>query len=245
MSRVIVVGATSAIAQEAARMFAQDGASMFLVARDREKLAAVADDLRVRGATRVETSVINLLEWERHEELVESAAKALGGLDLALIAHGNLSDQAACESRVAEIVREMNLNCLSVISLATVLGNYFERQSYGCVAVIASVAGDRGRRSNYVYGTAKGAVDIFLQGLRSRLFPQGVAVVTIKPGLVDTPMTAALPKNCLFASARTVGLGVYRAMLKRKNVVYLPWFWRWIMAIVRILPEALFKRLNV
>src|SRR5262249_16898106 len=104
---------------------------------------------------------------------------------------------------------------------------------------------DRGRQSNYVYGAAKGGLSIFLQGLRNRLFSKGVHVVTVKPGFVDTPMTEEFPKNFLFASPETVGRGIYQAILKKKDVVYLPWFWRWILAVIKVVPERLFKRLSL
>ena len=125
------------------------------------------------------------------------------------------------------------------------LANRFEQSRGGCIAVISSVAGDRGRQSNYVYGSAKGGLDRFLQGLRNRLYRAGVAVVTIKPGFVDTPMTAALPKNALYASPRQVARGVYRAIEARRSVVYLPWFWRPIMLLIKLLPESVFKRLRL
>jgi short-subunit dehydrogenase len=127
----------------------------------------------------------------------------------------------------------------------TLLANYFEGQRHGCIAVITSVAGDRGRQSNYVYGAAKGGVDHFLQGLRNRLFRSGVAVVTIKPGYVATPMTAGIKKSPLFISAGRAGRSIHRAIERRRNVVYVPWFWRPIMTMVRWLPEAIFKRLQL
>lgn len=243
--RVLIIGATSAIAYETGKIFAAEGAWLFLAGRHPDKLAAVADDLHIRGAGRVETFALDLTERDRHQELLAKATEALGGLDAVLIAHGTLPDQRACEQNVTDMVNGFTTNCLSVIALVTLLANHFERQEYGTLAVITSVAGDRGRRSNYVYGAAKGAVDLFLQGVRSRLSRTGVSVVTIKPGLVDTPMTAALPKHFLFAAASTVGKGVYRAMLGRKDVVYLPWFWRWIMGIIKMIPEPLFKRMSL
>jgi decaprenylphospho-beta-D-erythro-pentofuranosid-2-ulose 2-reductase len=243
--KVLIVGATSAIAQETAKCFARDNAELFLVARDAEKLNAVADDLRVRGAKSVETFLLDISDLERHQEMFDAALAALGSLDMLLIAHGTLGDQHKCELSVAETLRELNTNAISVISLLTISANYFERQRRGCIAVISSVAGDRGRQSNYVYGTAKGAVSIFLQGLRNRLHKARVSVLTVKPGFVDTPMTAALRKGPLFARPSSVGKGIYLAMLKGRDVVYLPWFWRPIMFVVKSIPERIFKQLSL
>jgi decaprenylphospho-beta-D-erythro-pentofuranosid-2-ulose 2-reductase len=129
--------------------------------------------------------------------------------------------------------------------LLTLIGNRFEEQRNGCIAVISSVAGDRGRQSNYVYGAAKGALTVFLSGLRNRLVKAGVTVITIKPGFVDSPMTASFRKGFLWVSPAVVGRGVYRAIVSRKDVVYLPWYWRYIMMAVVLIPERMFKRLSL
>ena len=243
--RILIVGAASAIAQEAAKWFAKDGVEFFLVARSAEKLEDIGNDLKVRGAKRIETFVLDVNDLDRHQEMVETAISTLDGLDMVLISHGTLGDQQKCEKSVTETLKEFATNCTSVISLLTILANYFEQQRRGCIAVVSSVAGDRGRQSNYVYGASKGAVSIFLQGLRNRLDKSGVAVVTIKPGIVDTPMTAALKKGLLFANVRGVGQGVYQAMKKRKEVVYLPWYWRPVMFMLRRIPEPVFKKLSI
>jgi len=243
--RVLICGATSAIASEAARCFAASHDLLFLAARNPDKLSAIADDLRVRGATRVETAVVDLNDTTRHQALIDECAQRLGGIDAVLIAHGTLPDQHACQASFDAAHAELETNFLSVASLLTVAGNYCERQRAGAIAVISSVAGDRGRQSNYVYGAAKGAVSIFLQGLRNRLYPSGVRVITIKPGFVDTPMTAGFAKNFLWADAATVGQGVYRAMSRGSDVAYLPWFWRPIMLLIRLVPERVFKRLRL
>ena len=243
--KILILGATSAIAQETAKCFARDGAELFLVGRSAEKLEAVQNDLKVRGAKRAETFGLDLSDLDRHQEMIQAAIETLDGLDMALVAYGTLGDQHLSQQSVAKTLEEFTTNCTSVISLLTLLANYFEPRRHGCIAVISSVAGDRGRRSNYVYGAAKGAVTIFLQGLRSRLAKSGVAVVTIKPGFVDTPMTASLKKGLLFASPRRVGEGIYNAMKKGKEVVYLPWFWRYIMLIVRSIPEPVFKKISI
>lgn len=242
--RVLIAGATSAIAQEAAKEFAADGDKLFLIARNAEKLQVVADDLRVRGATQVETVALDLTDTDRHADVLDRAAEALGGLDIALIAHGTLSDQAACEQSYTLTEQEMRTNFLSVVSLVTLLANRFEAARRGTIAVISSVAGDRGRKSNYVYGAAKAGVTAFLSGVRGRLAAAGVTVITIKPGMVDTPMTAHLEKGALFATAEAVGQGVYRAIITGQEVVYLPRFWWVIMTVIHHVPEFIFKKLN-
>lgn len=242
--KVLIFGATSAIAQATTRHFAEAGDSLFLVGRNEEKLTALANDLRVRGASSVEQKTADLTQTEQHAALIQSALKALGGIDIVLIAHGILGNQKEAEQdyQVAEALYRTNL--LSVISLLTPIANLMEAQKRGTIAVISSVAGDRGRQSNYVYGSTKGGLNIYLQGLRNRLHPAGVQVVTLKPGFVDTPMTAGMKKNFLFAPPEQVGRGIYQAIRKGRNVVYLPPFWFWILLVVRALPESIFKRLK-
>lgn len=244
MQKILVIGATSAIAKAAARQFAAQGDALCLLARNQEKLDALASDLRVRGAGAVHAFLFEANDFASHGAVLDQAIQSLGGLDTVLIAHGTLGDQKACERDFNEALRELNTNAISVISLLTHLANYFEAQRRGCIAVISSVAGDRGRQSNYVYGAAKGMVSTFLQGLRNRLFKSGVHVLTIKPGFVDTPMTAAFSKGALWATPEAVAAGIVRAIAKRRDVVYLPFWWRWIMLAVRTAPEVVCKRLS-
>lgn len=243
--RVLIIGATSAIGGETARAYAERGARLFLTGRNPGKLASVADDLRVRGAAEVHSAILDVGQIPQHREVLDSAIEALGGLDVVLVAHGTLPDQAGCQLRVGDTIEALHINFTATAALLTELANYFEAQRSGCIAVITSVAGDRGRQSNYVYGAAKGGLERFLEGLRNRLHRSGVAVVTIKPGLVATPMTAAMKKNLLFADARRVGRGIYRAIEGGRDVAYIPWFWRPLMAVIRSLPEGLFKRLHL
>jgi short-subunit dehydrogenase len=245
MKKVLVLGATSAIAQSTVRLLSARGASLYLVGRNAERLEAVAKDARTRGATRVETEALDLDDLAQHEALVERAAAALGGLDGALLAHGILGNQEAAQRSYAEAEKVLRTNFLSAVSLLTPLANRFEVQKAGTLVVISSVAGDRGRQSNYVYGASKGALNVFLQGLRNRLARSGVAVVTVKPGFVDTPMTAAMKKNALFATPEKVARGIVRAADARKDEVYLPGFWGPIMFAIRGIPERLFKRMKL
>ena len=245
MQRILIMGATSAIAEATARRFAQRGASLFLVGRNVERLQAISEDLKVRGAALTGSMALDAREFERYPAMLEAASACLGGLDAALIAHGTLSDQLACQ-RSADLLRQdFDINALSVMALCTDLANLFEAQGHGVITVISSVAGDRGRQSNYAYGSAKAAVTAFTSGLRQRLFPKGVRVVTIKPGFVATPMTAAFRKGALWASPASVAADIVRAMSRGSGVTYTPWFWRPIMCIIRSVPETLFRRLRL
>jgi short-subunit dehydrogenase len=241
--RVLIVGATSAIASEVARRYAAGGASLVLTGRNPARLAAVGDDLRVRGAGSVETEILDLLDRGRHAAVVK---RAFGGpLDVALIAHGDLPDQQRCQTDPGEAARALELNLVATVELLTLLAGEFQAQGSGTIAVVTSVAGDRGRQSNYVYGAAKAGVGVFLQGLRQRLRATGVRVVTLKPGFVDTPMTAHLPPNPLASSPQRAARAIYRAIESHRDVAYIPWFWRPVMALIRAVPEALFKRLRL
>ncbi|MFP2908074.1 SDR family oxidoreductase [Pyxidicoccus sp. 3LFB2] len=245
MKKVIVLGATSAIAQATVRLLAARGASLYLVGRNAENLQAVAQDATTRGAAKVASQAVDLNDFAAHEAMVDAAYTALGGLDGVVLAHGVLGDQAEAQKSWAATEAVLRTNFLSAVSLLTVLANRFEAQKAGTMVVISSVAGDRGRQSNYVYGASKGALNVFLQGLRNRLAKSNVAVVTVKPGFVDTPMTAHLPKNKLFASPDKVARGLLRAADARKNEVYVPGIWALIMLIIRTIPETMFKRMKL
>jgi decaprenylphospho-beta-D-erythro-pentofuranosid-2-ulose 2-reductase len=240
--RILIVGATSAIAEALARRYAGEGAHLFLAARNRARLEAIAADLRVRGAPAVATATFDARARTGFEDLIGLAWDTLGGIDTALIAHGSLPDQAACTASPETALAELDVNALSVIGLLTPLANRMESAGRGTIAVIGSVAGDRGRQSNYVYGAAKACLHTFLEGLAHRLYPAGVKVITVKPGFVDTPMTAAFPKGPLWASSETVAGDVRRGIRQGRSVLYTPWFWRWIMLIVRSVPRPIFYR---
>jgi short-subunit dehydrogenase len=242
---VLAIGATSAIAEATLRLFAERGARFYLVGRSQEKLDAVAADLHTRGAAGVATCVMDLDNTSAHPAMLAAAAQSLGTIEMALLAHGVLGDQDEAQASYCAAEAILHTNLLSAVSLITWLANYFETMGRGTLAVISSVAGDRGRRSNYVYGASKGALSIFLDGVRSRLDRAGVQVLTIKPGFVATPMTAHLAQGPLFAQPSQVAKGILKAVERRQDVVYLPAFWALIMLIVRLVPRPLFKKLKV
>jgi decaprenylphospho-beta-D-erythro-pentofuranosid-2-ulose 2-reductase len=245
MSRILIIGATSGIAQAFARVRVPRGDELFLVARSDAKLQILAADLQVRGAQKIRTLAADANDFERHAPMIEAARHELEAVDVVLIAHGVLGDQRAAERDFKLAEQAYKTNFLSVVSMLTPIAAYFEVRRRGTIAVISSVAGDRGRQSNFIYGSAKGGLSLYLAGLRNRLHPSGVTVLTIKPGFVDTPMTAHLRKGALFASPETVARDISRAIDKGRNVLYTPAIWFWIMALVRLTPEAVFKRLKL
>jgi short-subunit dehydrogenase len=239
-SRVLIVGATSAIAAEVAKIYAARGARLHLLARNPQKLNALIQGL---GAGEHSYAVADFDDLGRVEELVDAAVRELGGIDVALIAHGELGDQERTEASFAAAEATLRTNLLSVIAFLVPLANLLEAQGSGSLGVITSVAGDRGRPRNYTYGAAKGALNIYLQGVRSRLFRSGVKVVTLKLGPVDTPMTATHTKNALFADPASVAAGIARALDAGAPEAYVPSFWSVIMPLVKNTPERLFQRL--
>lgn len=245
MDRVLIIGATSAIAEATARRYARNGARFFLVARNGQRLIAIAEDLKVRGAHDADTYVLDVNDVESHAAMLDRAWTALGGVDVTLIAHGTLPDQAACESSVSTALAEFTTNATSTIALLTATAIRMEADNQGTLAVISSVAGDRGKASNYLYGAAKAAVSTFASGLGQRLNKSGVNVLNIKPGFVDTPMTANFRKGLLWASADSVSASIVRAISRRKGVTYCPGFWRLIMFVITSIPEAIFRRIRL
>jgi len=245
-SRVLVLGATSGIAQAVARVYASEGARLALVARSREHLATVAADLSVRGAEVVLQRTADLCELERHRTLVAEAEQALEGLDVVLIAHGVLPDQRACQEEPRRAVASWDVNFVSAARLMEVAAERMSAAGQGTLAVLSSVAGERGRANNYVYGAAKAALNAYTSGLGQRLRGTGLTVVTVKPGPVDTPMLAGRAVNPrLVADVDVVGRRIHRALERGERVVYVPGKWRWIMAVIRALPIRLFERLKL
>ena len=244
MKRILIIGATSTIAEHCARIWAIRGDELYLIARNATRLQTIVADLKVRGASEVTAYCSDLNDMDRHDELLDAAESGMNGVDVVLIAHGTLSNQKSCENSVSETLTEIQSNALSTISLLTLIANRFEANKNGTICVISSVAGDRGRASNYVYGSAKAMVTAFTSGLRQRLHKSGVAVVTIKPGFVDTPMTAEFKKGILWAKSHTVAKKIITAIEKKKAEVYVPLFWWAIMAVIKGLPSKIFLKME-
>lgn len=243
MQRILIIGATSAIAEAVARGYARRAAALMLVGRNLERLQAIADDLATRGAHAAHVWVMDVNDTAAHAGMYEAALQALGGIDVVLVAHGTLPDQAACNISIDLSLREFATNGTSTIALCALLAEKLERGA--SLAVISSVAGDRGRASNYLYGSAKAAVSTYLSGLGQQLRPAGINVLTIKPGFVDTPMTAAFRKGPLWARPEAVARGIIQGVEKRRAVIYLPWFWWGIMQVIKHIPEPIFRRLTL
>lgn len=245
MKKILIIGATSAMAEATAREFVTQGPCQFyLLARDTQKLQAIQGDLQARGA-QVTTACLDICETAQHASALATAWQNLGVVDVVLIAAGTLPDQAACAASVDATKAALDVNGVAVVLLLTEIANRLEAAGHGTLAVISSVAGDRGRASNYVYGGAKAMVSTVLSGLTGRLAAQGVTVLDIKPGFVDSPMTAHIPKGGpLWATPEKVGKDIVRAIAGKRHVLYTPWFWRWIMLIIQHIPLAIFKKLK-
>lgn len=239
---IVIIGATSAIAKATARLYAKEGANFLLVARNQIGLQSLAEDLKVRGAHEVRCYPMDACHRDKFADLMALVKQRYVKVNIVLIAHGDLPVQEKAQMSADETWHAIDVNGTSVVALATLFANTLEAQKGGTLAVISSVAGDRGRQSNYIYGAAKAMLNTFLDGLRHRLHAGGVKVVNIKPGFVDTPMTAAFEKGPLWAQPETVAEGIRQAIEKGKSTVYLPWFWRYIMLIIKSVPEAIFVK---
>jgi decaprenylphospho-beta-D-erythro-pentofuranosid-2-ulose 2-reductase len=243
--KILVLGATSGIAEATCRIWAAQGASLFLVARNAEKLAAVAADLKTRGASYIDTAVADLDETEQHPALLAHAINSLTGMDIAYLAYGILGDQTHAEQDFNSAAQIIHTNFMAPVSLLTWLANFCVQRHAGTIAVLSSVAGDRGRKSNYAYGSSKAGLSAFLDGLRNRIDREGVTVLSVKPGPTKTAMTAGMPNSEKFADVDSVAESIVSAINKRKDTLYVPFQWRPIMFIIRNIPERIFKKLNL
>ncbi|MEZ4742450.1 MAG: SDR family NAD(P)-dependent oxidoreductase [Bdellovibrionota bacterium] len=244
--KILIYGATSAIVHETAKLFANENCDFIITGRDSSKLRTIEADLRARGAGKI-VSAVHDADYFLHckDIFLKKAIEDLDGLDIVIIGYGTLSKFKSEISDSDATLQTLNTNFMSIVVQLTYIANYFEEKRSGIIAVITSVAGDLGRKQNYIYASSKAGLSIFLQGLRGRMLRSGVSVVDIRPGYVATAMTSHLKKNFLFSSSQEVGEGVYRAIKARKGIVYLPRFWRFIMGILKMLPEKLLHRLNI
>jgi short-subunit dehydrogenase len=240
--RILILGATSGIAQQFGRQLVERRCQLVLVARNEERLSAVESDLRARGA---ETAclVADLSHTAEHAGLLERAWKVFGGIDLAFVAYGVFAEYDAAEEP-ATLLRLLETNFVSAAHLTSLLARKLS-ETGGKVAVITSVAGDRGRKRNYVYGSAKAGLSIFLQGLDHKHAGNGLRIVDIKLGMADTPMTAHLPASPLMVSAKQAVDSIVAGLERDQTVIYAPRMWRWIMLTVRAIPRPLMNRLNL
>ena len=243
MKNLVILGATSGISQAYINRVADRFEKIVLIARDAQKLGQLSSHVSTVSNASVSTIESDLSDSSKHEELISTVVSQVGSIDCALISYGQLTDQNRCVDDVNYAMEQFNLNGASTISLSLHLARQMMIQDGGTMAVIGSVAGDRGRRSNYCYGAAKSAVESFLAGLRSDMQKHKVHVLTVKPGFVDTPMTSEIKKGALWASADKVAADIDSALQKRKNLLYTPWFWRYIMLVIKCIPEFIFKKL--
>ena len=259
----VVLGATSPIAKAFCRQAGEVGYSVFAAARSAEAAAAIAADVAIRTGARTASGAFDALQCASHKELLDDAEAQLGPITLVLVAFGDMGqtpepgqsvdDVHKADSDFSNRTRVLNVNFTGAASaseaaveaLLRSVGNEFDSSQPPTLVAIGSVAGDRGRQSNYTYGAAKGGFALYLQGLRNRMFKHGVRVVTVKFGFIDTPMTYGMKTAVPIASPEAAASALLKAAAKSKDVLYFPWFWRWIMLIIRAIPERLFKRLSM
>ena len=241
--RVIALGALSAMGTATLRLYAEEGARIVIAGRGEQRLHALAEDLRARGAKQVVPWQVDLADCETSRSELGRMAASVGGLDSVLLFYGTLGDNQKAEKDMDEARRILRTNFTSAAEWCLTAADIIEAQAHGSLVVIGSVAGDRGRQSNYIYGAAKGGLGLLMQGLAHRLAQYGGRAVVVKPGFVDTPMTASITKGGpLWAKPEAVARIIKRAATKSGPVVYAPGFWRWIMLAVRAVPAPVFHK---
>jgi short-subunit dehydrogenase len=242
---VLILGATSAIARHVAASFAARGHALFLAGRNLAEAERLAADLRLRHHVETAAGRFDAEDYEGHRDFVKDVVRRMGDLEGVVVAFGYLGEQEEAERDYEETFRVIDRNFTAAVSVLNHCAEFFETRRAGFIIAISSVAGDVGRRSNYLYGAAKGGLNVYLQGLRARLFRAGVRVLTVKPGFVDTPMTFGRPKLFLVASPAEVGEKIVRALRRGSDVAYVPWFWRFVMLALKLTPEFVRKRLQL
>lgn len=243
---ILILGATSSIARAAALAFADKGYSLFLAGRNVKELERIEQDIQLRAKVDVKSGFFDADHLTSHKQFLERVIEQMNGLTGVLLAFGDLGDHQKALHDEEELLQIITRNYTGACSILTYCANYLASAKSGFIIGISSVAGDRGRQSNYIYGSAKGGLSLFLQGLRNRLYPDNVRVITVKPGYVDTAMTFDIPKKLfLNASPDYIGKKIAKSPQGFFDIIYLPWYWRWIMLIIKCIPEIIFKRLKM
>jgi decaprenylphospho-beta-D-erythro-pentofuranosid-2-ulose 2-reductase len=242
--KILIFGATSAVAQSFAAIYAKKGADIYLAGRTLDKLESVASNLKVLGAKNIYVKTADHNKDLENGQITSDALGTLGELDIVLVAQGLLGDQEQGEKNFAIAYQIIEANYLSQVSILTHLTPIFEKQGSGVIAVISSVAGDRGRRSNFIYGSAKAGLSAYLSGLRQYLGKSNVTVLTVKPGPIDSPMTAHMKKGPIWSTPEKVASDIAKAVERKSPTLYTPWFWYFIMTIIKLIPEKVFKKLS-
>jgi len=245
MKKILIIGATSAIAKSCAYIWASKNSSIILVGRNIKKLDIIKTELINKGSPWVHTFEIDLNNLNDHNPMLDFSEKEFGEIDIVFIAHGILTNQKICENNITETINVINTNAISTISLLTEISKRFINKKKGIIAVITSVAGDRGRASNYIYGSTKSMVSTFISGLRQRLDKHNISVIDIKPGFIDTPMTEGLKKNFLWVKPSTIAPIIVKNIEKKRSVIYVPYYWKAIMILIKSIPEFIFKKINL
>ena len=243
MSYILIIGAKSDIAKATAREYAKHGYDLYLAARSVSELEEFANDVTVRTQRAVKILELDILDYKSHQSFYDQLEEKPLGVISAI---GYLGEQDKAQSDFEEAQQIMDTNYTGVVSLFNIIANDFEHRRSGFMVGISSVAGDRGRKSNYTYGSAKAALTAYLSGLRNRLYDAQVYVLTVKPGFVTTKMTEGmdLPEK-LTAQPEEVAEDIYKAQQKGKNVLYTKWIWRWVMLIIKVIPEWKFKGMSI
>jgi len=244
---VVILGALSGVARYIADGFCREGYTVVLAGRDMSELEILAEDLRIRHETDCHCLEFDALAYDTHALFVQRCSEALGHTPGGVVlCFGYMAEQSKAQQDVEIMRRTVNTNLTGAIGILECFAALFEDRKAGFIAALSSVAGDRGRKMNYIYGASKAGLSAYLQGLRNRLYSSNVQVTTIKPGFMDTPMTYGMDlPQLLVTSPDTAGKAIVRAILKRKDIAYAPFFWRYIMWIIRCIPEWQFKKMSV
>lgn len=244
MKNILIIGATSSIAENCAKIWAIEKNNFYLTGRNEKKLQELTSELKLKGSQLVMSQIIDMNKINDYPTLVKKIITKFKKIDIVLIAHGSLGDQKDNEQDLTNMMEEINVNALSTVSLLSILANYFEIQKKGSIAVISSVAGEKGRSKNYIYGCSKAMVTTFLSGLRQRLSNKNISVITIKLGMVDTKMTKQFKKNFLWSKPHVVAKKIVSAIKNNDEEVYIPKFWWLIIASIKLLPDKIFKKIK-